>query len=178
MHTTPETDDVTITTRLATPADAPAVHALTQAAFATLEGRIDPPSSARLETVEAVAAALADGGGGIAELAGEPVGAVRFQAAEDHLYVGRVAVAPEHRGRGVARALMALMALAERHAASAGLPEMRVEVRQTLTSNVALFQHLGYVVVAERPHPNRPESTVLMLAKPVAPAPLETVVDG
>ena len=167
--------DNAITTRLATPADAPAVHALTQTAFATLEGRIDPPSSTRLETVEAVAAALAHGGGGIAELAGEPVGAVRFQPAEDHLYVGRVAVAPEHQGRGVARALMAL---AERHAALAGLPETRVEVRQTLTGNVAMFQRLGYVVVAERPHPNRPESTVLLLAKPVAPATLETSADG
>ena len=166
---------MTITTRPATPADAPTVHALTQAAFATLAGKIDPPSSARLETVEAVAAALAAGGGGIAEIAGEPVGAVRFQPAEDHLYVGRVAVAPEHRGRGVARALMAL---AERRAAAAGLPETRVEVRRSLTGNIAMFERLGYAVVTEYPHPRSPEAIVRLLAKLVAPASDETSTGG
>lgn len=166
---------MTIPTRPATPADAATVHALTQAAFATLRGAIDPPSSAHAETVEAVAAALADGGGGIAEIAGVPVGAVRFEPACDHLYVGRVAVALAHRGRGVAQALMAL---AERHAASVGLPETRVEVRAALTHNVAMFERLGYAVVAERPHPKRPGATVLALAKRVGPVPGDGGADG
>lgn len=156
-----------ITTRFATPDDTETVHALTQAAFATLKHKIDPPSSAHLETVEAVAAALSTGGGGIAEIAGEPVGAVRFKCEDDHLYVGRVAVDPASRGLGVARALMAL---AERHAAALGLPETRLEVRRALTRNVALFERLGYRVVAERPHPQNPAAVVLVLAKPVATA--------
>ena len=125
---------------------------------------IDPPSSAHLETVEAVATALTAGGGGIAEIAGEPVGAVRFTPADDHLYVGRVAVDPACRGLGVARSLMEL---AERHAAAIGLPETRLEVRQILTGNVAMFERLGYAVIAENPHPRQPASTVLMLAKAV-----------
>ena len=153
-----------ITTRLAKPEDAPTVHAITQAAFDTLHGQIDPPSSAHLETVEAVAFALGSGGGGIAEIAGEPVGAVRFRSADDHLYVGRVAVHPTRRGLGVARALLAF---AERHAALAGLPETRLEVRRTLTGNVAMFERLGYTVVAEHPHPRQPDAGVLLLAKPV-----------
>ena len=154
----------TITTRLATTADAPTVHAITQAAFDTLRGEIDPPSSAHLETVEAVATALVSGGAGIAEIGGEPVGAVRFRSAGDHLYVGRVAVDPACRGLGVARALMAF---AERHAALAGIPETRLEVRRTLTGNVAMFERLGYAVVAKYPHPRRSDAGVLLLAKPI-----------
>lgn len=166
---------MTITVRLATPDDAPTVHALTQAAFATLAGKIDPPSSAHLETVEAVAAALVAGGGGIAEIDGEPVGAVRFRAESDHLYVGRVAVDPDRRGQGVARALMAF---AEARAARDGLPVTRLEVRKTLTGNVAMFERLGYAVVAESPHPRRPDASVLLLAKRVAPATGAERVDG
>jgi len=157
-----------ITTRAATPVDAPTVHALTQAAFATLHGEIDPPSSAHLETVDAVAAALAVGGGGIAEVDGEAVGVVRFKCEDNHLYVGRVAVNPERRGLGVARALLAF---AERHAASIGLVETRLEVRRSLTGNVAMFERLGYTVVAEYPHPKQPASTVLMLAKLISSRP-------
>lgn len=153
-----------ITTRPATPVDAATVHALTRAAFATLRGKIDPPSSAHLETVEALSAALVSGGAGIAEIAGEPVGAVRFRSADDHLYVGRVAVHPERNGLGVARALMAF---AERHAASLGLPETRLEVRRSLAGNVAMFERLGYTVVAEYPHPRSLDAGVLLLAKPI-----------
>ena len=164
-----------ILTRPTIPDDAATVHALTQTAFATLADIIDPPSSAHLETVEVVSAALAAGGGGIAEIAGEPVGAVRFTAASGHMYVGRVAVHPERRGLGVARALMAF---AERHAASLGLPETRLEVRRSLTGNVVMFERLGYTVVAEYPHPRRPEAGVLLLAKPIAPETRGEPVDG
>lgn len=163
---------MSITTRLATPDDAPTVHALTQAAFATLKGTVDPPSSAHLETVEA---ALTAGGGVLAEIAGRPVGAVRFRPEEDHLYVGRVAVAPDHRGHGVGRALMTV---AERHAVALGLPGTRVKVRRMLAGNVAMFEHLGYQLVAEEPHALDPAASVLTLAKPVAPVSSGETIDG
>lgn len=107
--------------------------------------------------------------------ADDPVGVVRFTAADDHLYVGRVAVHPARRGLGVARALMAF---AERHAASLGLPETRLEVRRSLAGNVAMFERLGYAVVAEHPHPRRPDVGVLLLAKPIAVETHEHSVDG
>ena len=165
MHVTGTHMD--ITTRLATPEDAPTLHAITQAAFDTLRGKIDPPSSAHRETVGTVSADLTTGSGAIAELAGIPVGAVRFRVEPDGLYVGRVAVDPAHRGRGVARALMAA---AEREAAARGLPETQVHVRRTLTGNVAMFERLGYRVASEYVHPRDPSAAVLTLVKPVASA--------
>lgn len=164
----PATSHPDITTRPATTADAALVHALTQAAFATLAGRIEPPSSAHRETMADVAEALAGGGGGIATVEGAAVGSVRFRPEPDHLYVGRVAVDPAQRGRGVARALMAF---AERETARLGLPETRVQVRRSLTGNVAMFERLGYRVVDEQPHPNNPAASVLTLAKAVGPVP-------
>lgn len=160
------TSQVDITARCATTADAELVHELTQVAFATLAGWIDPPSSAHRETMADVAQALAAGGGGIAAVDGATVGAVRFLPKVDHLYVGRVAVDPARRGRGVARALMAF---AEGEAARLGLPETRIQVRRSLTGDVALFERLGYRVVDEQPHPKNPAASVLTLAKPVPP---------
>ncbi len=140
------------------------IHRLTQAAFAEFRGALDPPSGAEAETPAVVAADIAAGGAAVAWIGQEPVAAVRVARQPDHLYVGRLAVLPSHRGRGVARALMAF---AEAHAASLGLPEVRVEVRSALPGNVAFFRRCGFAVVEERPHHRSPTATTVVLAKPV-----------
>jgi GNAT superfamily N-acetyltransferase len=58
-----------------------------------------------------------------------------------HLHVGRVAVVPAWRGRGVATALMGWL---EEFAASRGLSEIRLAVRLTLPRNEAFYRRLGY----------------------------------
>jgi len=58
-----------------------------------------------------------------------------------HLHVGRVAVVPAWRGRGVATALMGWF---EDLADSRGLSEIRLAVRLTLPRNEAFYRRLGY----------------------------------
>ena len=58
-----------------------------------------------------------------------------------YLHVGRVAVVPAWRGRGVATALMGWF---EELAASRGLAEIRLAVRLTLPRNEAFYRRLGY----------------------------------
>ncbi len=140
------------------------VHRLTQAAFAEFRGALDPPSGAEAETPEGVAADIDAGGAAVAWIGGEVVGAVRWAPQTGHLYVGRLAVLPSHRGQGVGAALVAF---AETQAASLGLPEVRVEVRSALPRNAAFFRGRGFAVIAERPHPRLPAATTVVFAKPV-----------
>ena len=121
-----------------------------------IEGRAeapDPASAAADSTVPARS------GGVIASVDGAAVGCARWSVQMDDepaeaersgggpgrprafLYVGRVAVLPAHRGRGVATALMAWC---ERLAADRGLREVRLGVRLGLPRNEALYRHLGY----------------------------------
>ena len=138
------------------------VYRLTRSAFAEYHGLLDPPSGAETETLDIVAADIAAGVTAVALRGGAAIGAVRCEPRPDHLYAGRLAVLPSHRGRGVGSALMAF---AEAQAAALGVPEVRVEVRSALPGNVAFFCRLGYAVVAVRPHHRSPAATTVVLAK-------------
>jgi len=120
--------------RLARSDEAAIVHAITQAAFAELRG--------------------------VLAMSGEqPVGAARFELEPDALYVGRVAVLPSHRRQGIASALMRCC---EDLAPGLGRDQVRLEVRQSLPGNVALYQSLGYEVTSIDPHPRGPDVSLTM----------------
>lgn len=158
---------------LAAPADAATVHRVMHAAFDEFRGRLEPPSSAHGETVEDVERAMAAGGAVIAWEGDEAVGCARFQRQPGRLSVGRVAVLPGHRGRGIARAMMrAIAGLAP----GMGVDELRVEVRKSLPGNVALYESLGYAVVAEYAHPRDPRFSSLVMALRL-PMPAGTAAD-
>ena len=72
--------------------DLHAVHALILRAFAGMEGRIDPPSSARDLTVASLAAA--------GEVWTLPHACVILTPKGDHLYIGKLAVDPGHQRQG------------------------------------------------------------------------------
>lgn len=124
------------------------VHRITQVAFEE-HLVLDPPSGAPHETLEGVFAELAEGGGAIAWLNGEAVGCLRYSSAHDHLWVRRVAVMPQRRRHGVARALMLW---AHDEAQRRGLPEVRLGVRRGLEPNEQLYRELGYLPVREHYH--------------------------
>jgi ribosomal protein S18 acetylase RimI-like enzyme len=144
----------------ARPEDAPLVHRVTQAAFAEYRGILDPPSSAHDETVHDVARAIERGGALLAWDGRALAGSARFEPRTDHLYVAKVAVLPEHRRKGIASAIMAHMAEIAR---GLGLPEVHVEVRDSLPSNVRLYERLGFEIVAVEPHPRGPDKTIRMV---------------
>lgn len=144
--------------------DAEAMYRTMRAAFAEYDGALVPGSGALRETLDDVRAALAAGGGVIAEIDGAIAGCARFRIAGDAIHADRVAVLPAYRGRGVA---VALMAAIEREGAARGAREGRVNVRVTLPSNLRFYENLGYRAVASRRYPEGTDFTVT-LAKTLA----------
>src|SRR5215831_12074972 len=93
--------------RPATPADAVAIHELTQAAYGEYRAQA-APSSALLETPREVRDALWSGAtqAVVAERDGRLVGAARFRVDACGLYFFRLSVHPEFRRQGIAYALI------------------------------------------------------------------------
>ncbi|WP_235738484.1 GNAT family N-acetyltransferase [Nocardioides alcanivorans] len=113
---------MTLQVRRVDQSSAGAVHDVIRRAFG---GRapLDPPASALVETVETVSAALAERGGLLATLDGEPSGCMVFGPADDPaLYLTRFGVVPDAQGTGVAGALVRA---AERKLAAAAMPACR-----------------------------------------------------
>jgi ribosomal protein S18 acetylase RimI-like enzyme len=118
-------------------------------AFAEYLGMLPVPSGAHTETLDDVRAAIARGGAVLASLDDQLVGCARFYDDGDDLYVGRVSVLPAYRRRGVASALMRFLSDV---AVRRGRRAVRIQVRDSLPSNVALYQSLGFEVVSLEPH--------------------------
>lgn len=148
------------------PDQAAAVRELMLAAFAEYEGVLTVPSSAMWETVEDVASHIANGGAVMVHASGQPVASGRFELRDDHVYIGRLSVLPEFRGRGIAAKMMDAM---EFRAMEAGRSEARISVRTLLLRNIQLYERLGYVVTAKYKH-ERGEEIVVDMAKRLAPA--------
>ena len=155
---------MTIAIRLANAADALLIHRLTQLAFDEYRGQLQPPSSAHNETEAVEAEALRQGGAVLAFDADLPVGAARFRPQSDHLYIGRVSVLPSRRGEGVALALMLGL---EDQARRLGVAAIELEVRESLPSNVRLYEKLGYGVIRRAPHPRDADFISLRMRKAV-----------
>lgn len=132
------------------PGDADAVAMLIRAAFSALQVVPDPPMSALRVMAADVAAHLASGGGGaVADAHGQPVGCALWIEKQGGLYLSRIAVRPDWRQRGIARALVAA---AEAAARRMGLPRLHLSTRLVLTDNRRLFAACGFVETAQHAH--------------------------
>jgi ribosomal protein S18 acetylase RimI-like enzyme len=151
----------TIELRRAQLADAALVLRLIHEGFASLKGRIVPESGAFAETVESVGRALAQGGA-LASIGGAPAGCVLFRREADALYLGRLAVLPEFRRRGVAAALVQFV---ETQARRQGLARLTLGVRLALADNRRLFGALGFVETALLAHDGHAEPTQARMEK-------------
>jgi len=118
-------------------------------AYAEFDGTLMPPSGALRETVEEVREAMSKGGAVLAWEGDTVVGSARFQWYPDYVYIGRVAVIPAHRGKGVGAALMQFIEAAAREK---GYHSVQLGVRMSLPGNLAFYQHLGYEVLKTEPH--------------------------
>lgn len=139
--------------------------ALIRRCFAEHVGRVDPPPSALGETAASVAAQVAASGGAVAEAGGLVAACVLWAEKEGGLYVGRLAVAPESRGRGLARALLAA---AESEARRRGLPRLHLGTRLALADNRALFASCGFRECGRFSHAGFSHPTWVALEKMLA----------
>src|SRR5437868_11984539 len=97
-----------ITVRRAPPGftDWERVRALVLNAFAYMEPRINPPSSALRLTAQSMQADADKGALLLAERGGELVGCVFAQTKGDALYIGKLAVRPGLQGAGIGKKLV------------------------------------------------------------------------
>ncbi len=128
------------------PALWPPILRLLQASFAYMEGRIDPPSSLRDLTPEALTRQAEVGE---IWVIGAPVACVFLTPKPGALYVGKLAVAEGSRGQGLARLLIDH---AETRSRALHLPVLELQTRVELVENQAAFQAMGFVEVGRTAH--------------------------
>lgn len=140
----------------------PAVLRLIQSEFAYMEGVIDPPSSMHRLTL----ADLAQDGVEVWAIGSPPVACVVLTPKNDALYLGKLAVRSDERGKGHARALIDL---ALRRARSLGLPALECQTRVELTANHAIFETMGFARTAATAHAGYDRPTSYTYHKEVQP---------
>lgn len=144
------------------PHDWPALLRLVQGAFADMQGRIDPPSSMHRLTAEAIAAQAQSGEIWVIEDAGRPVACLFLTPDPPALYLGKLATAASHRGRGLARRLVAT---AVARARALGLTALTLQTRIELTETHAALAALGFAVTGSTAHPGFDRPTSLTMQK-------------
>jgi ribosomal protein S18 acetylase RimI-like enzyme len=133
-----------------------------QAAFAEYQGVLPVDSGAHTETVEDVLAVMQRGGAILCFIDDVAVGSARFILQPGMMYVARVSVLPSHRRQGVASAMMRFL---EGLAKSLHKRGVRIGVRDSLPSNVGLYQSLGYELVSMAQHPRGPDRVWTMVKR-------------
>ena len=136
-----------IPSRAVDPYDWQALLDLIRSAFAYMEGRIDPPSSMQHLTAAGLAAQSQTAE--IWVIGAPPVACVILTPKPGALYIGKLAVAEGHRGKGLARRLIDL---AQDRAVALGLPVLELQTRVELASNQATFRALGFAEAGRTAH--------------------------
>jgi GNAT superfamily N-acetyltransferase len=141
-------------------ADWEAVRALILDAFAYMDDRIDPPSSAARLTARSMAADAGEGALLLADLAGELVGCVFVRPKQDALYIGKLAVRPGLQGLGIGKALVTA---ARDEARARGFAALELQTRIELTENHSAFARMGFVTTMETAHPGYDHPTSITM---------------
>lgn len=150
--------------RVTAPFDWTALLALIQTEFAYMEGRIDPPSSMHRLTVADIATQAAKEE--VWAIGTPPVACVFLTRKGDALYVGKLAVASDQRGKGLARQMIAT---AEARARELGLQALELQVRVELTENQNAFAAMGFAEIGRTAHAGFDRPTSITMRKPLQP---------
>lgn len=150
--------------RPATRADAEAVYAVYRRAFDSLDGQVDPPSSANDASPETIRDAFGKVHVAVCEAAGKIVGCVFFRQEGAALYLYRLSVDPDWYNRGIAKRLIAHV---EAAAKEFGLRRVRLNVRLSLAKNRKLFADMGFEEVSLHAHKGYDRPTYARMEKPV-----------
>lgn len=139
-----------------------ALHALIMDAFAYMDGRIDPPSSAHRLTPENLKDKAGVETAIVATENGALLGCVFCKPEPETLYIGKFAISPKAQGKGIGRLLLAA---AEARGRELGLSALRLETRIELTDNHAVFGKWGFVKTAENAHAGYDRPTSIEMKK-------------
>jgi len=139
-----------VTVRRATKTESEEIARVLRAAFADVERLYIPAAfDATTPGVEAIRERFAEGPSWVALDGGHIVGTVGAVQRKAGLYVRSMAVLPEARGRGVARALMAEL---ERFARGTRAPRMYLSTTPFLYSAIRLYESIGFRRTNDPPH--------------------------
>lgn len=131
-------------------------------AFAYMDGRIDPPSSAHALTIEGLKQKASTEIALIALDGPALAGCIFCKPEADCLYVGKLAVADAYQRKGVGRLLLAG---AEDTARSRNLTALRLQTRIELTENHRTFAAWGFVETSRTAHPGFARPTTIEMRK-------------
>lgn len=139
-----------------------ALLTLLQDAFAYMDERIDPPSS--LKTLDAAALQAKAGRETliVAHDGATLVGCGFVDLRPACAYLGKLAVAADWRGRGIARAIVDVAAALAR---AQGRQVLELQTRVELTENHRSFEALGFVTVARTAHAGYDRPTSLTMQR-------------
>jgi len=134
------------------------------AAFAFMDGRIDPPSSAHRLTPASLRQNATQEMAFAAIECGRLIGCVFLKPEEAALYIGKLAVHPSAQGKGIGRLLLER---AEAAARELGLACLKLETRVELTENQRVFTAWGFGKTAESRHAGYNRTTSIEMRKPL-----------
>lgn len=140
--------------------DLSAILTLIRAAFAGMEGRIDPPSSMHALTEGDIARQAVEGE--VWSIGEPPLACVFLTPRAGSLYLGKLAVMPGHQGRGLGRRMVRV---AEDRARALGLPALELSTRVELVENHAAFRAMGFTQTGSASHKGYDRITTLVLTK-------------
>lgn len=131
-------------------------------AFAFMDGRIDPPSSAHALTIDGLKQKASTEIGLIALDGPALAGCIFCKQEADCLYVGKLAVARAYQGKGFGRLLLSS---AEDAARNRNLPALRLQTRIELVENHRTFAAWGFVETGRTAHPGFTRPTTVEMRK-------------
>ena len=131
-------------------------------AFSIYRGWLNPQPSALLESAATISEKLTVERCLVAEIAGAPAGCVMYKPEDGGVYLGRLAVRPIYRRRGIAQTLIAAV---EAEAIRLGAAAVSLNVRVSLVGNQRLFADCGYHEIARHAHPGFAEPTFIEMQK-------------
>ena len=136
--------------------------ALIRRVFAEHDGRVDPPSSMHRMTLDDLEQAAREGE--VWGIGARPTACVILSVKGDALYLSKLAVAADHRGKGLARVLIDC---AVQRARAHGLSALELQTRVELVENHATFRALGFEKVGETRHEGYDRTTSITMRRPV-----------
>lgn len=143
--------------RIAKPEEAGIIYEIIQLAFAEYLDVIPVAPEASKETLLELQAQIDTGCVLVALETTNLIGTVRYQLFDDYLHVGRLAVLPVYRGRGVGLALMKYL---EELAPNLDRRVLRLSTRQSMPNNLAFYERLGYKITKIEPYSKGPDMNV------------------